>query len=48
VTVLDEADATVAVVSMPKVQAETAEPEAAAAAEPELIRKPKGDEGAEA
>lgn len=48
VTVLDEADATVAVVSMPKVQAETVEPEVAAAAEPELIRKPKGDEGAEA
>ncbi len=49
-TLLDEADATVAMVSVPKVQAETteAEPAAAAVAEPELIRKPKGDEGDEA
>ena len=46
VEILDEADATIAVVSAPKVEAEptpAAETEEAAA-EPELIRKPKGEE----
>ena len=41
VTVMDEPGATVCVVAAPKVAAETA---AEGAAEPELIRKPKGDE----
>jgi hypothetical protein len=40
VTVLDEPGATVCVVAPPKVAAEPA----AGAAEPELIRKPKGDD----
>lgn len=45
-TVMDDEDATVCVVTAPKTQTEAA-PEVAAdsAAEPELIRKPKADEG---
>ena len=49
VEILDEADATIAVVSAPKVEAEpTPAPEAAeAGAEPELIRKTKDEEEGE-
>lgn len=42
IEVLDDADATIAVVSAPKTSAEAAPTEGAA--EPELIRKPKADE----
>jgi large subunit ribosomal protein L25 len=46
VRVLDDAEATVCVVVPPRVEAEPAPVEAAEApAEPELIRKPKGEEG---
>jgi large subunit ribosomal protein L25 len=51
VTVLDEAGATVCVCTAPKAAAEettaATEGEAAAAPEPELIRKPKAEEGEE-
>jgi large subunit ribosomal protein L25 len=48
VEVLDEADATICVVAAPRVEAEAAPAEGAEApAEPELIRKPKAEEGAE-
>lgn len=49
VEVLDDADATVCVITPPRVEAEGAAPAegAEAPAEPELIRKPKAEEGAE-
>jgi len=48
VEVLDDMDGTVCVVSIPKAVAEPTPEEAAAAAEPELIRKAKADEDAAA
>lgn len=47
VEVLDDAEATVATVSAPKVAEETATPAEETSAEPELIRKPKGEEEVE-
>jgi large subunit ribosomal protein L25 len=44
VEVIDDAEATVATVAAPKVAEETAAPAAETSAEPELIRKPKGEE----
>jgi large subunit ribosomal protein L25 len=44
VEVIDDADATIATVAAPKVSEETAAPVAETSAEPELIRKPKGEE----